>query len=48
MTAERDRLVVEIEELKAQVDADSSTSNVPPSQDKPWKPLSERVKTGRL
>ena len=48
MTAERDRLVVEIEELKAQVGADSSTSNVPPSQDKPWKPQSERIKTGRL
>ena len=48
MTAERDRLMVEIQELKAQVGADSSTSNVPPSQDKPWKPLSERIKTGRL
>ena len=47
MTAERDRLVVEIQELKVQVGADSSTSNVPPSHDKPWKPLSERVKTGR-
>jgi len=47
MTAERDRLVVENQELKAQGSANSSTSNVPPSQDKPWKPLSERVKTGR-
>ncbi|WP_407538855.1 IS66 family transposase (plasmid) [Deinococcus radiomollis] len=48
MTVERDRLVVEIQELKAQVGADSGTSNVPPSQDKPWKPLSERIKTGRF
>ena len=48
MTAERDYLAVEIQELKAQVGTDSSTSNVPPSKDKPWKPLSERVKTGRL
>ena len=48
MTAERDRLVVENQKLKAQVSADSSTSNVPPSRDKLWKPQSERVKTGRL
>ncbi|GGR34523.1 IS66 family transposase [Deinococcus ruber] len=48
MTAERDRLVVEVQALKAQISADSSTSNVPPSHDKPWKPQSERVKSGRL
>lgn len=48
MTVKRDRLVVENQELKAQVGADSSTSNVPPSQDKPWEPLSELLKTGRL
>jgi len=35
MMAERDRLVVEIQELKAQIGADSSTSNAAPSQDKP-------------
>ncbi|WP_268244383.1 hypothetical protein [Deinococcus ruber] len=34
MTAERDRLQLEIQELKAQVRA-SSTANAPPSQDKP-------------
>ncbi|GGR38409.1 IS66 family transposase [Deinococcus ruber] len=48
MTAERDRLLVENQALKAQVGADSSTSSLPPSTDKPWKPQSERVNTGRL
>ena len=47
MTAERDSLAAAIQELKAQLSADSTTSSSPPSLDKPWKPQSERVKTGR-
>ncbi|WP_407540906.1 IS66 family transposase [Deinococcus radiomollis] len=47
MTLERDALIVENQSLKAQLSADSTTSSQPPSTDKPWKPLSERVKTGR-
>ncbi|WP_407542877.1 DUF6444 domain-containing protein [Deinococcus radiomollis] len=47
VTAERDTLVAEVQDLKAQLDADSTTSSLPPSTDKPWKPQSERVKTGR-
>ena len=47
MTAERDTLVAEVQDLKAQLGADSTTSSLPPSTDKPWKPQSERVKTGR-
>ena len=47
MTAERDTLVAEVQDLKAQLGANSTTSNTPPSLDKPWKPQSERIKTGR-
>ncbi len=47
MRAERDRLMAEVQDLKAQVQADSTTSSAPPSTDKPWKPQSERVKTNR-
>ena len=47
MTAERDTLVAEVQDLKAQMSADSTTSSLPPSTDKPWKPQSERVRTGR-
>jgi len=45
--AERDRFMGEVQELKAQLQADSTTSSAPPSTDKPWKPQSERVKTDR-
>ena len=48
MTAERDRLATENQDLKARLHADSTTSSLPPSTDKPWKPQSERVKTGRF
>ena len=47
MTAERDSLLADIQGLKARLQADSTTSNLPPSKDKPWKPQSERPKTGR-
>jgi len=39
--------VAELRELKARLGLDSETSHQPPSQDKPWKPRSERQKTGR-
>lgn len=48
MTAERDTLAAQVQELNAQLHADSTTSSLPPSLDKPWKPQSERIKTGRL
>lgn len=47
MTAECNRLAAENQELKARLQADSTTSSLPPSKDKPWKPQSERVKTDR-
>ncbi|GGR36164.1 IS66 family transposase [Deinococcus ruber] len=47
MRAECDRLAAENTDLKARLQADSSTSSLPPSTDKPWKPQSEHVKTGR-
>jgi len=39
--------MAEVQDLKAHVQADSTTSSAPPSTDKPWKPQSERVKTDR-
>ena len=40
-------MLADIQGLKAQLQADSTTSNLPPSKDKPWKPQSERLKTDR-
>ncbi len=38
MTAERDTLVAQVQELKAQFGLDNPTSSVPPSLNKLWKP----------
>ena len=38
MTAERDTLAAQVQELKAQFGPDSTTSCVPPSLNKLWKP----------
>jgi len=40
-------VVAELQETKARLGLDSTTSHQPPSQDKPWIPKSERQKTGR-
>ncbi len=40
-------VLAEVRDLKARLNLDSQTSHQPPSQDKPWKPKSEREKSGR-
>ena len=40
-------MLAELQEIKARLGLNSTTSNQPPSQDKPWTPKSERQKTGR-
>jgi len=47
MTAKRDSFLADIRALKVRLQADSKIPNLPPSQDKPWKPQSERVKANR-
>lgn len=41
-------LEAELRAIKALLGLDSTTSNQPPSKDVPWKPKSERQKSGRL
>jgi len=40
-------VLAELQNIKARLGLNSTTSNQPPSQDKPWTPKSERQKTGR-
>ncbi|SMB78136.1 transposase [Deinococcus hopiensis KR-140] len=40
-------MLAELQEIKARLCLNSTTSHQPPSQDKPWTPKSERQKTGR-
>ena len=40
-------LLGRLQDLEARLAQDRRTSSRPPSQDKPWKPKSERQKTGR-
>jgi len=47
LEAQLAKVLVELQEIKARLRLNSTTSNQPPSQDKPWTPKSERQKTGR-
>lgn len=40
-------MLAELRAIKVQLDRDSTTSSQPPSKDNPWRPKSERQKTGR-
>ncbi|UQN07948.1 DUF6444 domain-containing protein [Deinococcus sp. QL22] len=47
MEAQLAKVLAELQEIKARLGLNSTTSHQPPSQDKPWTPKSERQKTGR-
>lgn len=47
MEAQLAKVLAELQEIKTRLGLNSTTSNQPPSQDKPWAPKSERLKTGR-